>query len=260
MGESIAGGNPAPKNRGYPFEKGGRAGKMKAAVYTGTRNVYYDMLPAAKSLLSNSDVEKIYFLIEDDEFPVHLPKEITVANVSKQRWFKKTGPNYNNHWTYMVLLRAAYPQIFTQLDTILSLDNDTIVCDNINELFNIDLGDNYFAGVPEPIKSTPEGKYLNMGVSLYNLAKMREEGFDIKCIKELNKKFYDFGEQDVMNYFGAGRKLILPPEYNISLWTQNRGKTKIRHFAAEPDWRHKPLVKKYAQMSWDEVRPKKRHG
>ena len=39
-------------------------GNMRAAVYSGTRNVYENMLISAKSLLEHSNVEKIYFLIE----------------------------------------------------------------------------------------------------------------------------------------------------------------------------------------------------
>jgi len=37
-----------------------------------------------KSLLIHSNVEKIYFLIEDDEFPYKLPPEVECINVSKQ--------------------------------------------------------------------------------------------------------------------------------------------------------------------------------
>ncbi len=39
---------------------------MRAAVYCGSCNVYLDMIPSMKSLLIHSNVEKIYFLIEDD--------------------------------------------------------------------------------------------------------------------------------------------------------------------------------------------------
>ena len=35
---------------------------MKAAVYSGTRNLYHAMVTAAKSLVANSSVDKIYFL------------------------------------------------------------------------------------------------------------------------------------------------------------------------------------------------------
>lgn len=55
---------------------------MRAAVYSGTRNIYDKMLTASKSLLMHSNVEKIYFLIEDDQFPYELPKEIECINIS----------------------------------------------------------------------------------------------------------------------------------------------------------------------------------
>ena len=55
---------------------------MRAAVYSGTRNIYKRMLTSAKSLLIHSNVEKIYFLIEDDDFPYQLPTEIECINIS----------------------------------------------------------------------------------------------------------------------------------------------------------------------------------
>ena len=70
------------------------------------------MMTAAKSLLMHSNVEMIYFLIEDDEFPYELPNEIKCINVSNQTFFPKDGPNFNNMCTYMVLIRAAYTKIF----------------------------------------------------------------------------------------------------------------------------------------------------
>ena len=38
---------------------------MKAACYIMTRNVYKDIVPSLKSLLINSDVDKVYILAED---------------------------------------------------------------------------------------------------------------------------------------------------------------------------------------------------
>lgn len=55
---------------------------MKIAVYTGTRNIYQNMLPSIKSLLIHSDVDKIYLLIEDDIFPYELPPEVECINIS----------------------------------------------------------------------------------------------------------------------------------------------------------------------------------
>ena len=116
---------------------------MRAVVYSGTRNVYQNMLTAAKSLLMHSNVEKIYFLIEDDFFPYQLPQEIECINVSNQQYFRKDGPNFANVCTYMVLLRAVYTKLFPHLDQILSLDNDTIINENISQLWQLDLTNYY---------------------------------------------------------------------------------------------------------------------
>ena len=100
---------------------------MKAAVYAGTRNVYEDMIPSMKSLLIHSDVDKIYFLIEDDEFPYELPSEVECINLNNQKWFLQDGPNMNARCSYMVLLRAAFTKLFPNLDKILIIDNDIII-------------------------------------------------------------------------------------------------------------------------------------
>ena len=96
---------------------------IKAAVYSGTRNIYEKLLPSAKSLLMHSNVDKIYFLIEDDDFPYALPPEIECINIRNQTYFPIDGPNFNNVCTYMVLMRAAYAKIFPHLDKILSLSD-----------------------------------------------------------------------------------------------------------------------------------------
>ena len=230
---------------------------MKAAVYMGTRNVYEDMIPAIKSLLCNSDVDRVYMLIEDDKFGSYLPDCVNVVNVSKQRWFKKSGPNYKSKWTWMVLMRGAYPIMFEKFDTIVGLDNDAIVVGDVSDLFTVDLEDNYIAGVIEPAKSA-ETPYVNMGVIVYNLKKLREDGTYKSIIWDINNIPHYACEQDAYNSVCAGKIKVLPPKYNINNYTQNAGETKIRHFAAEPDWRGKPLVSKYRRMPWTEV--EKRHG
>ena len=107
---------------------------MRAAVYSGTKNLYPYMVNSAKSLLNFSNVEKIYFLIEDDIFPYQLPNIFQCINISNQTYFPSDGPNFNNVCTYMVLIRAAYTKIFPDLDRILSIDMDTVINENISEL------------------------------------------------------------------------------------------------------------------------------
>ena len=95
----------------------------------------------------------------------------------------------------MVLIRAALSKVFPHLDTILSLDVDTIVTENISSLFDKHLGNNYIAAVEEPDKTASLGyTYINMGVALLNLKLLRETGMDDKIIEALNTKFYEYNE------------------------------------------------------------------
>lgn len=217
----------------------------RAAVYCGTRNLYPNMITAAKSLLLHSDVEKIYFLTEDDDFPFVLPPKTENINISNQTYFNKNGPNYNSSWTYMVLIRAALSKIFLDLDCILSLDVDTIVNENISDIWNIPLDDYYLAGVREPEKSTQEYPYVNLGVILFNLKKLREDKKDDEIIYSLNTKKYDYNEQDCINELCRGYIAELEPDYNVSNYTATAKHRKIIHYAQIKGWQQLPLVKHY---------------
>ena len=221
---------------------------MKAAVYTGTRNTYENMVIAAKSLLIHSDVDVIYCLIEDDDFPFEYPSEIKCINVSNQTYFPETGASYNNNWTYMVLLRAALTKFFPDLDTILSLDIDTIIDDNISELWDYDVTDYYLAAVKEIHKSKPNFMYINMGVVLFNLKKMREDHMDDRIIHELNTVKHPFNEQDVINIFCQGKVLELPSMYNVNNYTTPTTTRKILHFAAVKNWKTLPIITYYKNL------------
>lgn len=204
---------------------------MRAAVYSGTKNVYQQMLISAKSLIEHSNVEKIYFLIEDDIFPEVLPSEIECINISNQQYFNPNGPNYNNVCTYMVLIRAAYTKIFPELDRILSIDMDTVVNENISELWDLDLTNYYIAAVEETDLTKREGSYFNMGVAMLNLQKIREDKIDDEIINAINTYWYRYKEQDCFNEFFRGHALILPSDYNCCIQAEEPLHEKVTHFA-----------------------------
>ena len=175
---------------------------MKAAAYCATRNLYPDLIPAIKSLLMHSDVDKIYLLIEDDAFPEPLPDACECINVSRQMWFRPGGPNWSQKWTWMVLMRCALTKILPEtLDRVLSLDADTIVERDISELWDLDLTGWFLAAVREPRKSSPKTSYFNAGVVMYHLAQLRAEGMDDKLIRALNEKAYECTDQDAINTY-----------------------------------------------------------
>ena len=241
---------------GGPFylPKKGVVNTMKAAVYAGTKNLYSDMVTAAKSLVMNSGVDEIYFLIESDTFSYYLPPYVKTINVSKQRYFPKTCPNVYKKWSYMTLMRCVLPKYLPNLDRILWLDVDTIVQDNIDELWDLDLTDYYFTGSLEAEKSTPEKPYINAGVMMINLKKLRQDGMDDILIDALNTKKFDFADQDCINELCQDKILVIPSTYNANDYTEKCTNPKIRHFAAEKDWRENPILYQYRNRNWCEMR------
>lgn len=227
----------------------------KTAVYTGTRNLYRVMVPAVKSILVNSDVDEVWLFIEDDEFPYELPDIVKVKNVSKQKYFKPDGPNMKSKFTYMAMMRAALHEEFPKLSTILSLDVDTIVADDISGLWNIDLGDQYYlAAVREPARSYKEDIYVNIGVALYNLELLRDGKAD-EVVSALNEGHYSYVEQDVFNQKCKGKIFELSSDYNATRYTAPTTHPKIVHYAGMKleDWRDMKLVNRYDAIPWADI-------
>lgn len=228
---------------------------MKAAVYCGTRNVYWTMTPAAKSLLKHSEVEKIFFLIEDDSFPEPLPEIFTCINVSRQQWIRPDGPNAGRRWTWMSLVRAALPKLLPELDRVLNLDNDTIVVGDISDLWDLDLDDAFFAGVRE-LRKSKEHAYINYGVSVHNLKLLRESGKCDEIIRALNTKRFECPMQDSLYELCEGRVKLLDGSFNVTDYTEHSDEsTKILHYAAVPCWERRKQIEFYRNMPWSEVRP-----
>lgn len=236
---------------------------MKHACYVGTRNMYPLMLTSMKSLIANSDVDKVHCLIEDDCFPFDVPEGIVEPiNVSESHklYFKPGGPNYALKWTYMTLLRAALPFIFPDIDLMLSLDDDTIVVDNISDVWDLPVRYCHFAASKEPLKSMGGEDYkfdlyTQMGVVLYNLKKLRNDGMAEKVIQALNAFWFDIAEQDCFNMFCQGTIYPMPCEYNQTNYTECSHHPKIMHYAfvKEEHFTQYREYKHYQNMTWDEV-------
>lgn len=236
----------------------------KVVVYSGTYHVYNDMVTACKSLIANTKVDRIYFVCEHSKskFPIELPDFIEVINVSEQNYISPLSPNRNTHLTYMVLMRAAFHEIFPNEKVVLQLDCDTIVDGDISGLWkDYDISDYYFACVKEP-ESCKGGKYprpgisdeyFNMGVALMNLEKLRDGKGD-RLLKQVNYVRYAANEQDCINQWCRGKILELPSDFNASRdWTAPTDNPLIVHYAGIKDWRNEDLWKKYEAMSFEEV-------
>lgn len=232
---------------------------MKSAVYLGTRNIYADTIPSIKSLLAHSDVDKVYFITEDDGIGEYLPPCVEIINMSGQAFFPRGGPNYTRPWTWMALMKAALPKILTD-DRTLVLDYDVFIEHDISELWGTDMTGAYFAGVTEWKKVGFPQPYINFGVLLLNLAQLRD-GMDDRIIHALNTEYSFTGEQDLMNRMCHGHIVTVPSTYNMNAYVEPCDNPKVVHYAgigeyfpwSRQRWQDLPLAVKYRAMSWEDA-------
>lgn len=220
----------------------------KIVVYAGTRNYYAHMLPAVTSLLVNSSVDRVYLLIEDDVFPYKLPDRVHIINVSNQGYFKSSSPNYNCKWTYMAMMKMALPYLLPQYDRYLYLDVDTIVDKNIDDIWDIDMGDCCFAAVKETHKSHDDILYFNAGVLLIDRKNFVDSGLCDSVISALNTIKFPFPEQDCMNKVCSGKIREIPSDYNVSALHETPKVIKIIHYATYKDWSKMVYYQKYMHI------------
>lgn len=226
---------------------------MKCAAYCGTRNIYRDMERSARSLVANSDVDRVYFFIEDDEFPCEVPEIIECVNVSNQTYFPNDGANMRSQYTYMALMRAALYKLLPDVDKVLSLDCDTIVVKEISPIWDIDVSDSYFAATPESwCKNRPGFDYCNIGVALLNLEKLRDGKGD-EIVDVLNRHYFRWVDQDAYNFLCQGRITPMDSMYNKNNWVADCRTPRIMHYAGFDNWRENVEVHRYRDMPWSKV-------
>lgn len=126
---------------------------------------------------------------------------------------------------------SAYTRLYSaqmlpkELERILYLDCDTIVTGDLSALETIDISDNIFYGVKDCVSGKykqnislkPDSNYINAGVIMINLSKLREMDISkvLSVYMESHSKLINYADQDVLNGVFCNDIGILNPEYNI---------------------------------------------
>lgn len=227
-------------------------------VYAGTRNVYPCMGAAAKSALRECKrIDRIYFLTEDDTFPEQLPDVIRCINVKDRAFAQTDGANHGNPWTYMTMARLELHRILPDEARVVYLDIDTIAMFGFDELFDADLEGNLIGGIREPKRCLDPFLYVNAGVLLMDLEKLRSGGFGDEMVEIARKRKMRCPDQDAINLICQGRMLEMNPIYNASDWTQCPPNAKIYHYAGDPNYTQRKLFQSYMYMKWSDLHARK---
>lgn len=196
--------------------------------------------------------EQIEFLnkVVKSKNPENNVKKIDVTEIYENEFGNcKNESAYCTPYTLLRLLADLVPEIPNK---ILYLDIDMMAADDISKLYNIDISEYEYAAVKEKYGSifiSPD--YINAGMLLLNMEKIKKTNLLEKARKLIKNKKMLFADQDAI-YRSTSKKLLLPRIYNEQS-KFNKKDTVICHFCKRLLWRPYPHTENYKQWNIEEV-------
>ena len=160
--------------------------------------------------------------------------------------------NEGAYCTPYTLLRLFADKISIIPDKILYLDIDIMIGGDITKLYNINIDQYEYAAVKEKYGCwliRPD--YINAGMLLLNMKKIRQTGLLEKARQRIKTKKMLFADQDAI-YWSTTKKLIIPRIYNEQSRFNNK-KTIICHFCKRLMLFPYPHTENFKQWNVEEV-------
>ena len=167
--------------------------------------------------LSDANIKKLKSL-ETENFQIELTPMKANFEVLDDRMSNRLRCDY---FTLTIYFRLFIPAMFPEYDKGIYIDSDVVLTDDIAKLFDTDIGDNFIgacndlsiADIPPLVAYTEnavgvKGKeYINSGVLLMNLKKMRDCDFEGHFLNLLNTYHFDSiaPDQDYINAICNGK-------------------------------------------------------
>ena len=194
-----------------------------------------DIISMVSALENNNKIKNIliYHLLLSHNFNKNF---ITTFDTLKNKYEVKIYyyiiPNiFKNYrsWsggTKSIYYKLLLPFIMNGLERIIYLDADTLIFKDILEMYNLPFNDNYALGYPfhdvykidKFVKNATY--YINGGVILFNLKKIRNDKKDFELVRftiKYNRNLF-FLEQDSINIVFFHKIGLLPLKYGIYLY------------------------------------------
>ncbi len=176
--------------------------------------------------------------------------KLDITNLYEEEFGKcKNETAYCTPYTLLRLLADLVPEM---PDKILYLDIDMMAGDDISKLYNIDVSEYEYAAVREKYGSIfiwPD--YINAGMLLLNMKKIKETGLLEKARDLIKTKKMLFADQDAI-YRSTTKKLLLQRIYNEQS-KFNKKDTVICHFCKRLLLLPYPRTENYKQWHIEEV-------
>ena len=181
--------------------------------------------------LKQEDVAKL----EQHIKKVNEQSKITLVDVTDLFNEKnKDSANMENSYSPYAFIRLLADEVKEVPDKVLYLDIDVVAGGDIAQLYNYDV-ENYEYGAVRDYygRIFINPNYVNSGVMLLNMKKIRETGLFAKCRHMVNTKKMAFPDQSALNK-QAKYKLYLPAKFNSQ--RRDHDGDVIRHFCKSIRW------------------------
>jgi lipopolysaccharide biosynthesis glycosyltransferase len=183
----------------------------------------------------------------------NIENNVTKIDVTKEynREFKGCK-NENAYCTPYTLLRLLADLIPEMPEKLLYLDIDIMVGGNLKELYDIDISEYEYAAVKEKYGCWAiRPDYINAGMLLLNMNKIRETKLLEKARKMIKERKMLFADQDAI-FWSTTKKKILPRKFNEQS-KFNKKDTIICHFCKRLMLLPYPHTENFKQWNVEEV-------
>ena len=192
-----------------------------SAFENANANTYYFVYVMVDSTFSSRNADVLGDLPR--RYGRHSVKIVTIDEALFDDVYLRIG-----HITYVTYFRLLAPKYFPYMDKIIYMDVDVIITKDLYDLYNTQIEESYIAGVngasyiyyqgskqhlKKRLKLSSIDKYINAGVSLFNLRKIRRDGKDVELLRLMRRK-YSSMDQDIINVSFQNAIKLLPFKYN----------------------------------------------
>lgn len=198
---------------------------LSSAVKNANRDRHYRAIVLHEDL-SEENAAKLKKL-QSDNFKIELIPMKANFELLDDRRANRLRCDYFTHTIYF---RLFIPSMFPQYDKGIYIDSDVIFTDDIAKLYDIEIGDSFFgacndlsiADIPPLVAYTEKAigvkkeEYINSGVLLMNLKKMREVNLENHFLNLLNTYHFESiaPDQDYLNAMCNGKIYYLDEKWD----------------------------------------------
>ena len=216
---------------------------QKIPVFYAVDDAYIPFLAVSLESLVRNCSEKYYYMIKilhtniseknKEKIIKYNRENVDIEFVDLNYYIERVKDKLytRDYYTQTTYFRLFVPDLYPQYDKALYLDSDTVVLSDVAELYNVDMGSNLIAAVPDGAVQTVDvfkeyvekvvgmsdyNKYFNAGILVMNLKELRLFKFQQKFLYLLvTIKFTVAQDQDYLNRLCKGRVKILDPVWDV---------------------------------------------